>query len=231
MSSSKAAASTSKPLVGHKPLTARDVFFFIPNKIGYSRVLTAIISFCTMSHCPVTTAFIYATSCLLDAMDGKMARKYNQTSNFGAVLDMVTDRSTTAGLMCYLSMKIPALVIPLQLLLGLDISSHYMHMYAALTSGSGSHKNVEESNWLLHLYYTNRKVLFVICFFNEVWYASMYMMTWEKYYTFGLFWFVISTPGFIFKQVANVIQLCRAANIMAHQDAVNANAKHAASKK
>lgn len=50
-------------------------------------------------------------------------------SRFGAVLDMVTDRSTTAGLLCHLCVLYPAWTLAFQLLLALDLSSHYMHMY------------------------------------------------------------------------------------------------------
>ena len=83
-------------------VTAKDVVWYIPNKIGYMRVITAIISFATMRDYPFLTMLVYGVSCLLDALDGTMARKYNQVSRLGAVLDMVTDRSTTSGLMCYL---------------------------------------------------------------------------------------------------------------------------------
>jgi hypothetical protein len=39
---------------------------------------------------------LYGASSLLDAADGYAARALNQTSEFGAVLDMVTDRYTSA---------------------------------------------------------------------------------------------------------------------------------------
>lgn len=35
---------------------------------------------------------LYGVSCLLDAIDGHAARLLGQTSRFGAVLDMITDR-------------------------------------------------------------------------------------------------------------------------------------------
>jgi phosphatidylglycerophosphate synthase len=35
--------------------------------------------------------------------DGMAARKYNQCSTFGGLIDMVTDRCSTAGLLCVLS--------------------------------------------------------------------------------------------------------------------------------
>lgn len=39
--------------------------------------------FCTVAYC---------VSALLDAVDGQVARALGQTSKFGAILDMVTDR-------------------------------------------------------------------------------------------------------------------------------------------
>lgn len=42
---------------------------------------------------------------------------------------MVTDRSTTAGLTMYLGHIYPRYMVAFQFLVGLDLSSHYMHMY------------------------------------------------------------------------------------------------------
>lgn len=206
-------------------VTARDVLWYIPNKIGYTRVITAILSFMTMQNYPIWTAILYTTSCLLDALDGTMARKYNQCSGLGAVLDMVTDRSTTSGLMCFLCMAYPQYAVIFQTLLAIDISSHYMHMYSSLTGGATSHKQVSaESSKLLHLYYTRRDVLFTVCFFNESFYAGLYMMAFPNHYTFGKWVTIVSTPLYLFKQFANLLQLQRAALILANIDANAANA-------
>lgn len=45
-----------------------------------------------MSFHPKYCTLAYVISCLLDAVDGQAARALGQTSKFGAVLDMVTDR-------------------------------------------------------------------------------------------------------------------------------------------
>jgi CDP-diacylglycerol--inositol 3-phosphatidyltransferase len=45
-----------------------------------------------MSYHPKYSTLLYGVSCLLDAVDGQAARALGQTSKFGAVLDMVTDR-------------------------------------------------------------------------------------------------------------------------------------------
>jgi len=50
-------------------------------------------------------------------------------SRFGAVLDMLIDRCTTATLITYLATVMPHYLYWAQLLLALDFASHYAHMY------------------------------------------------------------------------------------------------------
>ena len=45
-----------------------------------------------MSYHPKLCTLLYGVSSLLDAVDGQVARAMGQSSRFGAVLDMVTDR-------------------------------------------------------------------------------------------------------------------------------------------
>ena len=92
------------------------------------RVIFAVASFFYLSR-PAIFLPLYAVSCLLDAVDGHAARLLNQCSKLGAVLDMVTDRSTTAGLTAYLGHIYPEYMAGFLVLIGLDLSSHYMHMY------------------------------------------------------------------------------------------------------
>lgn len=96
--------------------------------LGYARVILAILSFIYISR-PLLFLPLYSLSCLLDAVDGHAARLLDQCSKLGAVLDMVTDRSTTAGLTAYLAHIYPEYMAGFLVLIGLDLSSHYMHMY------------------------------------------------------------------------------------------------------
>lgn len=114
---------------------------------------------------PRRCSFLYSISCLLDALDGAAARKFNQSTKFGAVLDMVTDRCTTTCLLVFLSTAKPRWSMVFQLLISLDFTSHYMHMYATLAMGgsSQSHKNIDEKrSRIMHLYYSNRVSLKVL---------------------------------------------------------------------
>jgi CDP-diacylglycerol--inositol 3-phosphatidyltransferase len=125
---------------------------------GYTRIILAIISLYYMPVHPRRCCFLYSVSCLLDAVDGLAARRFNQSTKFGAVLDMVTDRCTTACLLVFLASAFPRWAIIFQGLISLDLASHYLHMYATLTmGGSGqSHKKVDEGrSWILKMYYSN----------------------------------------------------------------------------
>ncbi|EUD68842.1 CDP-diacylglycerol-inositol 3-phosphatidyltransferase [Plasmodium inui San Antonio 1] len=71
------------------------VYFYIPNIIGYIRVILALWGFMICRKNLILFAVLYGTSQLLDAFDGWTARKFNQTSVFGQILDQITDRLST----------------------------------------------------------------------------------------------------------------------------------------
>lgn len=129
------------------------------NHTGYFRIILATASLYYMPLHPRTCSLLYSISCLLDALDGYAARRFNQSTRFGAVLDMVTDRCTTACLLVFLSSAFPRWSLLFQGLISLDLASHYMHMYATLTMGGGpgqSHKKVDDKrSWILKQYYSD----------------------------------------------------------------------------
>ncbi|KAK6459314.1 phosphatidylinositol synthase [Scheffersomyces xylosifermentans] len=206
-------------IIDTKHITVNDIFLFIPNLIGYLRIVTAVLSFISMRSHPIFTLVFYGISGFLDAFDGYAARKFNQGTRFGAVLDMVTDRCATSSLIVYLGTIYPNYTFFWQMLVSLDLASHYMHMYAMLSLGSASHKNVDsKQSKILSLYYNNRSVLFFVCLANELFYVAIYL----HYYNF--FWLGtilawLSAPVWFFKQFANVVQLKNASMILARMDA------------
>ncbi|WFD42546.1 CDP-diacylglycerol--inositol 3-phosphatidyltransferase [Malassezia psittaci] len=167
---------------GSKMSSAKEnVFFFVPNLIGYARVVLAAISLYYMRDNPKVCTLLYCISCLLDAFDGMFARLLDQSTRFGAVLDMVTDRCTTSCLLCFLAAAYPRCALLFQFLVTLDFSSHYIHMYSTLVSGSGSHKSVDSSrSRILNLYYADNRVLFLFCAFNEIFFVCLYLMDFYK---------------------------------------------------
>ncbi|KAI5122056.1 hypothetical protein M0805_006040 [Coniferiporia weirii] len=207
---------------------SENVFLFVPNLIGYTRVILAAVSLHFMSFHPKYSTIAYCVSCLLDAFDGPAARALNQTSKFGAVLDMVTDRCTTSCLLCYLSSAYPTYATLFQFLITLDFSSHYMHMYSSLVTGSRSHKLVQSDvSRILWYYYNDSKILFLFCAGNELFYVALYLMKWDHSPT-GLAllgdlpWAQVlalfSLPFWFIKNVVNFVQLWKASKILVGVD-------------
>ncbi|WFD31333.1 CDP-diacylglycerol--inositol 3-phosphatidyltransferase [Malassezia sp. CBS 17886] len=163
------------------PASEENVFLFVPNLIGYARVVLAAISLYLMRDNPKVCTVLYLVSCLLDVFDGMFARMLDQSTKFGAVLDMVTDRCTTASLLCFLTAAYPNYALLFQGLVTLDFSSHYIHMYSSLLAGSTSHKKVDSSvSRILSLYYTDTRALFVFCAGNEIFFLCLYLMAFYR---------------------------------------------------
>lgn len=146
----------------------------VPRLAGYFRIVLMLPSLYFMPLHPRRCSFLYSISCLLDALDGIAARKYEQSTRFGAVLDMVTDRCTTTCLLVFLATAKPGYSMIFQGLISLDLASHYMHMYATLVMGgqTQSHKNVDASrSRIMNLYYTN-KVTYIVMLLRSESYAD-----------------------------------------------------------
>ena len=88
-----------------------NVFLFVPNLIGYVRILLALLSFWFMPTNYAMAAWCYIISGLLDALDGHAARMLGQSSKFGAMLDMLTDRCATMALLTTPSTFYPRSVV------------------------------------------------------------------------------------------------------------------------
>uniref|UniRef100_A0A0K0E539 CDP-diacylglycerol--inositol 3-phosphatidyltransferase n=1 Tax=Strongyloides stercoralis TaxID=6248 RepID=A0A0K0E539_STRER len=155
-------------------VTSRDVFLFYPNLLGYGRIILAILSFMTMRFYPLLTAFLYATSGFLDALDGHLARTYNQSSRFGAMLDQLTDRCTFMALLMCLSVFYPSWTFFFQMVAIIDIASHWLHLHATDLTGKTSHKSSD--NPILNLYYTSKATLFLMCLGNEAFFGFLYLI-------------------------------------------------------
>jgi len=185
-----------------------NVFMFVPNLIGYARIFLALLSFWFMPTNYSMAAWCYIISGLLDAVDGHAARLLGQSSKFGAMLDMLTDRCATMCLLTTLSTFYPSCMILFQLSMTIDISCHWLHLHTSLLQGSTSHKFVDPTgNFWMRLYYTDRRVLFGMCAGNELFYAMLYL----SYFTSGpLYMFpilaVITFPVALAKSAIALLQ-------------------------
>ncbi|XP_055008487.1 CDP-diacylglycerol--inositol 3-phosphatidyltransferase isoform X2 [Boleophthalmus pectinirostris] len=130
-----------------------------------------------MPYCPWPAVFCYLLSALLDAFDGHAARALGQSTKFGAMMDMLTDRCATMCLLVNLSLIYPHYTFLFQVNMCLDISSHWLHLHSSTIKGSSSHKTIDLSgNPILRIYYTSKPVLFVMCAGNELFFCLLYIL-------------------------------------------------------
>ncbi|MEM8828867.1 MAG: CDP-alcohol phosphatidyltransferase family protein [Cyanobacteria bacterium P01_G01_bin.19] len=211
-------------------MSINKVFFFVPNLIGYARFLLYLVSFIAHSLGSWQLCIsLYAIAFILDEFDGRAARAYNQSSNFGAALDMVADRAATAGLCLILAQLYPQYLLFFIIAIALDVSSHYYLIYATGMLGKASHKDSAQwsSNQLMKLYYGNKTFMDLLILGNEVfyilWYLNFYLVGF-KFYVNGLetnIWQVLILlwlPIYVLKQTTNVLQLQSAAQEIARID-------------
>nr|CAG4641144.1 EOG090X0BWK [Eulimnadia texana] len=201
-----------------------NVFLFVPNLIGYARVVLGIASLYFMPHNHIAATWLYMLSGLLDAFDGHAARALNQSTKFGAMLDMLTDRCATMCLLAMLGVFYPSYVMLFQLVMIIDISCHWIHLHTSMLVGKVSHKNIDETgNALLRFYYTSRPFLFFMCAGNEMFYSLLYLLN----FTTGPLVLGISTfkvlavlffPVAVLKMVFALMQGYAAWNSLGHVD-------------
>jgi len=168
--------------------TPTQVLLFVPNLIGYARLIFLAAAIPYMQTDPITAMGLYFTSSFLDAFDGLAARTLDQTSSLGALLDMLTDRIGT----CLLIMATVVLepyrpyAAYFQLWVALDIVAHWAHMYSVMVQPKedgdlpASHKRNKlidfSSNPILYYYYNFRSVLFFFCAANELFFIAVYLL-------------------------------------------------------
>ncbi|KAJ9538065.1 hypothetical protein OSB04_030798 [Centaurea solstitialis] len=111
---------------------------------------------------------------------GLMCLADQYLSTFGAVLDMVTDRISTACLLVILSQVYRPSFVFLSLL-ALDIASHWLQMYSTFLVGKSNHKDVKDStSWLFKLYYGNRMFMGYCCVACELLYITLFLLAKEN---------------------------------------------------
>lgn len=206
-------------------LKTNNVFLFIPNLIGYVRYIMIFAAIFTYREHPLWTFFLAGMSSVLDAFDGMAARKFNQSTNFGMVLDMVCDRAADAVILAFLGALYPEYAFIFYGDILLDLTSHWYQMYAALSSGE-HHKESKNRFKLLDIYYKNKTVLFTLCAGNGLFMAMCYITYFEKSLGFGetlIFvnrvLLVITGVLFAIKKLMSVLQLISASQKIAEKDA------------
>lgn len=207
-----------------------NVYVFIPNLIGYLRIIFGLLAFW---YCDEWAIFFwcYWASYFLDCFDGVAARYFNQATRFGQMLDMVTDRCSSACLFALLAKLYPGPIgFACYSMLALDLASHYCIVYSQLLQGTVSHKKMAvDTNWLLKIYYHNQLVLFLCCLLNETFFVMAYLYfhgTVGAAPAAGYMAVIkavayVCAPGMALKQYLNILQLMTGCRRISEFDVAN----------
>eukprot|EP01117_Protostelium_nocturnum_P014040 TRINITY_DN5305_c0_g1_i2.p1 TRINITY_DN5305_c0_g1~~TRINITY_DN5305_c0_g1_i2.p1 ORF type:complete len:146 (-),score=27.36 TRINITY_DN5305_c0_g1_i2:78-515(-) len=138
-------------------VTSSDVLLYFANIVGYSRVIALFGAYYYFHTNWVLGLGLYLYSFGMDMVDGTIARAFNQSSRFGAALDMMTDKMSTPGLFLALTYLYPSFKYFFLFTMFLDIISHYFHVTSTLLRGVKSHKIIDPSEpFLIRLFYGNK---------------------------------------------------------------------------
>ena len=92
--------------------------FTIPNILSTLRILLVPAFIWAYFRKPGVLPFlILALSALTDLLDGKIARRFNQVSDLGKMLDPIADKLTQGAMLSCLLTRFPRLWIPLVLMI------------------------------------------------------------------------------------------------------------------
>ncbi|KAK9907595.1 hypothetical protein WJX75_006702 [Coccomyxa subellipsoidea] len=223
----------------------RNQYIFVPNLIGYARIVSALCAFAIALHSPTLCVAFYFFGFVCDELDGRFARMLNQSTMLGQVLDMVTDRLSTAGLLAILGMLSPRWYFGFLALLMLDIFSHWFQMYATMASGASTHKATDSRSAVVRFYYRQRLFMGFCCVCCEILYLSLYLLHFPGFQRAPLVPLhlpsavrthlngsagalegvplaavvaLLAVPGFVIKQFINCVQLRSAMQLLVATD-------------
>jgi CDP-diacylglycerol--inositol 3-phosphatidyltransferase len=235
--------AATKSTAATPAVTTEDVLVYIPNLIGYARIACCLSSFVLMLTVPdfwVCSILLYLAGFVGDLIDGWAARRFNQMSSYGGVLDMVTDRCSTLGLLYVLGGEsayngVSLWRLTFLMLQILDVSSHWTQMHSSL-SLNAHHKSVEGNagkNFLVRWFYQYYWFFGYLCVGAEFTYALLYvksrLLASDKpsplldLVNYSL---MVTSPGCVAKQTVNIMQLCSSCYAIAKSDADKRNSKH-----
>ena len=188
------------------------VYLYIPNLIGYVRVILLVVCYCTFDINPSLFYGSYLISFFLDAADGIAARYFNQCSDFGAILDMLTDRVATL-MLAFIAVQIPGAEYKWAIVLFscLDIIGHWCQYIAAAWLAK-HHKEVKNKFKILDIYYSNKPMLAILCMTAEFFFLSyIYYYTYKPVNLLFMCFFILNTILCYFKCFLNLLQLINGA--------------------
>jgi phosphatidylglycerophosphate synthase len=213
--------------------------YYLCNIIGYVRFAAILASWKFALTDPYIFTALFAFASLLDAVDGPVARLLNQTSQYGAQLDILMDRFCTESLI-FVVLKLGLASIKEEgernwhgfyfaTLFLIDFITYWFLIYSKYLVSDGL-KPHRETNVLIQLY-NNPVVLFVVSLLSELYVFIFYMQYFPDHFinvlnhnSFNLL-VALATGGVIFKNLINLLFLAASSTRIVTLDVDQKNAE------
>lgn len=154
-----------------------------PNKLTVARILItpvylALILWESLPHRFLIATLVYSLAAITDAIDGKLARKNNQITNFGKLLDPIADKIlTTSALLAFMQMGLCNIWI-VMIVLTREFTVASIRMIAAAdgvvipANFWGKLKTVSQMTFTIVIMLLG-EVYSLLAAYNPVWYGKM----------------------------------------------------------
>lgn len=154
-----------------------------PNKLTIARILItpiylALILWSSLPHRFLIATLVYSIAAITDAIDGKLARKNNQITNFGKLLDPIADKIlTTSALLAFMQMGLCNIWI-VMIVLTREFTVASIRMIAAADGVVipaniwGKLKTVSQMTFTIVIMLLG-EVYTLLATYNPVWYEKM----------------------------------------------------------
>lgn len=154
-----------------------------PNKLTVARILItpvylALILWESLPHRFLIATLVYSIAAITDAIDGKLARKNNQITNFGKLLDPIADKIlTTSALLAFMQMGLCNIWI-VMIVLTREFTVASIRMIAAADGVVipaniwGKLKTVSQMTFTIVIMLLG-EVYSILVAYNPVWYGKM----------------------------------------------------------
>lgn len=154
-----------------------------PNKLTVARILItpvylALILWASLPHRFLIATLVYSLAAITDAIDGKLARKNNQITNFGKLLDPIADKIlTTSALLAFMQMGLCNIWI-VMIVLTREFTVASIRMIAAAdgvvipANFWGKLKTVSQMTFTIVIMLLG-EVYSLLAVYNPVWYGKM----------------------------------------------------------
>ena len=154
-----------------------------PNKLTVARILItpvylALILWASLPHRFLIATLVYSIAAITDAIDGKLARKNNQITNFGKLLDPIADKIlTTSALLAFMQLGLCNIWI-VMIVLTREFTVASIRMIAAADGVVipaniwGKLKTVSQMTFTIVIMLLG-EVYSILAAYNSVWYGKM----------------------------------------------------------